>query len=88
MMKLRIKLAMYYFFDPFLMHQDSTFGSRFDFHMKFYDSKGGKVKRNNFQDFDVIDILNENLELPVNSSEIAKFEKVYKIPFDTKSSFI
>ncbi len=82
------KVGHVLFFDPFLMHQGSTFGSRFDFHMKFYDSKESKFKRNIFQDFDVIDILDENLELPVNSQEIAKFKKFHKIPFDKKSTVI
>ena len=51
------------FFDPLLLHQGSNFSSRLDFHMKFCNSKNKDYKKNDFQDFSVIDILSENYKL-------------------------
>ena len=80
------KVGHVLFFDPLLLHQGSTYGSRLDFHMKFCESKEMTHTRNNFQDFDVIDILNEDFNLPKNSSEIKAFENKYKIPFVKRDS--
>lgn len=82
------KVGHVLFFDPFLLHQGSTYGPRLDFHMKFYDSKETRVSRNNFQDFDVIEILNQDFNLPNSSSEVKAFEKKFRIPFVKRSSII
>lgn len=51
-------------FDPLLLHQGSNFSSRLDFHMKFCNSANKFYKKNDYQDFSVIDILSENYVLP------------------------
>ena len=75
-------------FDPLLLHQGSNFSSRLDFHMKFCNSTNKVFKKNNFQDFSVIDILSENFELPLidlNSKDI----NLKSIPYNyTKRSTI
>lgn len=67
------KIGTALFFDPLLLHQGSNSSSRLDFHMKFINSKNISYKKNDFQDFSVIDLLSENFILPLgeyNSKEI------------------
>ena len=52
-------------FDPLILHQGSNFSSRLDFHMKFCNTTNKGFKKNDFQDFSVIDILSENYKLPL-----------------------
>ncbi len=73
-------------FDPLLLHQGSNFSSRLDFHMKFCNSTNKVYKKNNFQDFYVIDILSENYKLPLNNF-YSKDINLKSIPY-TKTSTI
>ena len=76
------------FFDPLLIHQGSNYGPRFDFHMKFYNSKNGLKHINSFQDFGVINILKENFQISNQSkTNIDNFE-LSKIPFSSRSSLL
>ena len=62
------KIGTALFFDPFLLHQGSNYRKRLDFHMKFVNSSNKDIKKNDFQDFSVIDILHENYELTLINS--------------------
>ena len=79
------KVGTALFFDPLLLHQGSNYNYRLDFHMKFcnYPKKG--LKKNQFQDFSVIDILHENYELPKKVS-YSKDGKLSVIPFQERST--
>ena len=69
-------------FDPLIIHQGSSCGNRLDFHMKFCNSKDIAHKKNDFQDFSVIDILHEEYELNFDS-----LLRINNIPLHKRSSF-
>jgi len=74
------------FFDPLILHQGSNFSNRLDFHMKFCNPKNNVYKKNDFQDFSVIDILSDNYKLPFgdfNSKDI----NLKSIPYTKRSTF-
>lgn len=75
------------FFDPFLLHQGSSYNERLDFHMKFFNNKKSKIIKNKFQDFCVTEILHENYELKFNSNSL-KDRKLENIPFHKRSTII
>ncbi len=70
-------------FDPLIIHQGSNYKERFDFHMKFYDSKNPKEKKNYYQDFSVIDILHENYKL-----DFDYLKNKCNIPIDKRSTLL
>ena len=74
-------------FDPLLLHQGSNFSSRLDFHMKFCKSTNKDYKKNEFQDFSVIDILSENYKLPLGDNH-TKDINLKSIPFTKRSTFV
>ena len=74
-------------FDPLLLHQGSNFSNRFDFHMKFTNSKISNPKINDFQDFSVINILHENYELPSNKNNSSDDSGLAMIPFTKRSPY-
>ena len=80
------KIGTALFFDPFLLHQGSNFGERLDFHMKFCNSYEKNDKKNNFQDFSVINILHEDYNFSSDNSRRMKDKALSKIPFTRRSS--
>ena len=79
------KIGTALFFDPLLLHQGSNFSSRLDFHMKFCNSKNMSCKKNDFQDFSVIDILSENYKLPYKNSNPREIN-LKSIPYNGRST--
>lgn len=79
------KIGTALFFDPLLMHQGSSFSERLDFHMKFHNSNIAALKKNNFQDFSVTDLLHENYNLKFNEKS-PNASKLSSIPFDKRST--
>ena len=75
-------------FDPLIIHQGSNYHSRLDFHMKFFNSEANENKKNDFQDFSIIDILHEDFKIPLGSNATKNFIKFNNIPFDNRSSFV
>ena len=76
------------FFDPLLIHQGSNYGPRFDFHMKFHNSKKGLIHTNSFQDFGVINILKENYQISAKGKDKIENLELSKIPSSTRSSLL
>ena len=67
------------------MHQGSSFSERLDFHMKFQNLNNSVIYKNNFQDFHVNEILQENYNFNFNQSS-SKDCKLSSIPFDKRST--
>ena len=78
------KIGTALLFDPLLLHQGSNFHDRLDFHMKFFNSKKNNVKKNNFQDFGVIDILHESYKIKEGISQKNSHKET--IPFMERST--
>ena len=81
------KIGTALLFDPFLLHQGSNYEKRLDFHMKFCNSAEKEIKKNEYQDFSVIDILHENYKLPSSRDACLNDDKLAKIPFTERSSY-
>ena len=79
--EINAKIGSVLVFDPLIIHQGSNSGERLDFHMKFQKMENINKKSNEFQDFNIIDILHENYKL--NSDFL--IEKC-NIPFHKRSS--
>ncbi len=82
------KIGTVLFFDPLLLHQGSNFNSRLDFHMKFYNCKDNDYSSNNFQDFKVINILNQDFDINSNKKNNKIKSDLSKIPFYRRSNLI
>ena len=78
------KIGTALFFDPFLLHQGSNYSERLDFHMKFINSNEKINFKNDFQDFSVIEILQENYEL--SSNNFKNDINMRNIPNDKRST--
>ena len=78
------KIGTALLFDPLLLHQGSNFHERLDFHMKFFNSKTKNIKKNDFQDFGVIDILHESYKIKKECTNL-KNSNQEDIPFMKRS---